>query len=91
MNLKPLGDRIILEPIAVEQVVGGIYLPDSAKEKPKEFNVLALGTGGPGIDFHVAVGDVVLLSQYSGQDVKLGGNEYKLCKQEDILARIKGK
>ena len=95
MSIQPLGDRVLVEAIEAEEVtVGGIYLPDSAKEKPMESTVVALGTGGIDkdgnkIEFHVAAGDVVLTSKYGGTEVKVDGKEYKIFNQSDILAVIK--
>ena len=95
MKIQPLGDRILVEAIEeTEQVKGGIVIPDSAKEKPQEAKVIALGTGktddnGKKIEFEVKVGDLVLTSKYGGTDVKLNGNEYKILSSSDILAKIK--
>ena len=95
MKIQPLGDRILVEAIEeTEQVKGGIVIPDSAKEKPQEAKVIALGTGktddnGKKIAFEVKVGDRVLTSKYGGTDVKLNGNEYKILSSSDILAKIK--
>lgn len=93
LKIKPLGDKILIEVVetADEQVQGGIVIPDSAKEKPQEYKVLALGTGGKDengndIVFYVKEGDVVLTTKYGGTDVKVEGKEYKLVKQSDILA-----
>jgi len=94
MSIQPLGDRILVEAIEAVEQIGGIYLPDSAKEKPKESKVVALGTGGTDsdgnkIEFHVKAGDTVLTSQYGGAEVKYDGNEYKIYSQSEILAVIK--
>ena len=95
MSIQPLGDRVLVEAIEAEEVaVGGIYLPDSAKEKPMESTVVALGTGGIDkdgnkIEFHVAAGDSVLTSKYGGTEVKVDGKEFKIFNQSDILAVIK--
>ena len=94
VNVKPLGDRVLLELCDVaEQVKGGIIIPDTAKEKPQEFKVIALGTGktddnGKKVPFDVKVGDIVLTSRYGGTEVKVGGKEYKVVAQDDILAVI---
>ena len=76
-----------------EQVRGGIIIPDSAKEKPQEAKVIALGTGkkddaGNSTDFEVKVGDLVLLSPYGGSEVKVDGEKYKLVREDDILGVI---
>ncbi len=94
VNIKPLGDRVLLEICEVaEQVKGGIVIPDTAKEKPQEFKVIALGTGknddkGKKIPFDVKVGDIVLTSRYGGTEVKVDGKEYKVVNSEDILAIV---
>ena len=92
VKVKPLGDRVLLESLEVaEQVKGGIVIPDSAKEKPQEYKVVALGTGktddnGKKIAFDVKVGDLVLTSKYGGTEVKIEDKEYKLVSADDILA-----
>ncbi|MCQ2378139.1 MAG: co-chaperone GroES [Victivallaceae bacterium] len=94
VNIKPLGDRVLLEMQEnAEEMKGGILIPDTAKEKPQEFKVIALGTGknddkGKKIPFDVKVGDIVLTSRYGGTEVKVGGKEYKVVNQEDILAIV---
>ena len=93
-NIKPLGDRVLLEiKESVEEMKGGILIPDSAKEKPQEYVVIALGTGkmdenGKKIPFDVKVGDVVLTSRYGGTEVKHNDKEYKVISQDDILAIV---
>jgi chaperonin GroES len=92
VKVKPLGDRVLLESLEVaEQVKGGILIPDSAKEKPQEYKVVALGTGktddnGKKIAFDVKIGDLVLTNKYGGTEVKVEEKEYKLVSAEDILA-----
>ena len=94
MNLKPLGDRVLVEPVEEKETKkGGIIIPDTAKEKPTEGIVRALGTGktdenGKKLPFEVKVGDRVLVSKYGGTEVKLDGKEYKLLSTDDILAVI---
>jgi len=94
LKLKPLGDRVLVEPLEEkEQSKGGIIIPDSAKEKPTEGKVVALGTGktddnGKKVAFEVKVGDRVLVSKYGGTEVKLDGREYKLMNSDDILAIV---
>ena len=94
VNIKPLGDRVLLEICEnTEQMKGGILIPDSAKEKPQEYKVIALGTGknddkGEKIPFDVKVGDIVLTSRYGGTEVKVDDKEYKVVNQDDILAVI---
>ena len=94
INIRPLGDRVLVEQKQeAEQIKGGIVIPDSAKEKPQEAVVVALGTGriddnGKKVPFDVKVGDVVLTSKYGGTDVKYDGKEYKILSSSDILAVI---
>ena len=91
LNVKPLGDRVLVEPAEEKEVKkGGIIIPDTAKEKPQEGIVRALGTGktddsGKKVPFEVKVGDRVLVSKYGGTEIKLDGKEYKLLNADDIL------
>jgi chaperonin GroES len=97
MNLKPIGDRIVVERLeAEEKTKGGIVLPDTAKEKPKEGKVIAVGTGrvldnGKKVDFQVKVGDRIIFASYAGTEVKVEGKEYIIMPEEDILAVVQGK
>lgn len=92
--LKPLGDRIIIELIeAEEKTSSGIVLPDSAKEKPQEGKVIAVGTGrvlenGQRVDLEVSEGDRIIFSKYAGTEVKYEGTEYLILRENDILAII---
>ncbi len=94
VKIQPLGDRVLVESLEEsEQVKGGIVIPDSAKEKPQEAKVVALGTGktdddGKKIPFDVKVGDIVLTSKYGGTDVKYDDKEYKILSSSDILAIV---
>ena len=94
VKIQPLGDRVLVKQVDVkEQIKGGIFIPDSAKEKPLEAKVIALGTGklddkGNKIPFNVKVGDLVLTSKYGGTEVKYNDVEYKIVKEEDILAVV---
>ena len=94
LNVRPLGDRILVEPAEEKEVKkGGIIIPDSAKEKPTESIVVALGTGktddkGVKVPFEVKKGDRVLVSKYGGTEIKIDGKEYKILNSEDILAVI---
>lgn len=94
MNIKPLGDRVLVEPMEEKEVKkGGIIIPDSAKEKPQEGKVVAVGTGrldddGKAIPFNVKKGDKVLMPKYGGTEVKIDDKEYQIVKEEDILAVI---
>ena len=93
-NVKPLGDRLLVEPLEEKEVKkGGIIIPDTAKEKPTEGVIVALGTGkiddnGKKIPFEVKKGDRVLVSKYGGTEIKLDGKEYKIMSSDDILAII---
>ncbi|GKV56664.1 10 kDa chaperonin [Sporosarcina sp. NCCP-2222] len=92
--LKPLGDRIVIELIeAEEKTQSGIVLPDSAKEKPQEGKVVAVGTGrvlenGQRVELEVKDGDRIIFSKYAGTEVKYEGNEYLILRESDILAII---
>jgi len=94
LNIKPLGDRLLVEPIEEKEVKkGGIIIPDSAKEKPQEGIIVALGTGktdddGKKVAFEVKKGDRVLVSKYGGTEIKLDGKEYKIFSSDDLLAVI---
>ena len=90
MKIKPLGDRVLVEPIEEkEQTVGGIIIPDAAKEKPMQGKVIAVGKktdkDGKEIAFDVKVGDTVLLPKYGGTEVKLGEQKLQLVREEDLL------
>ena len=92
INVKPLGDRLLVEPAEEKETKkGGIIIPDSAKEKPQEAIVVALGTGktddnGKKVAFEVKKGDRVLVSKYGGTEIKIDGKEYKILSSDDILA-----
>lgn len=92
LNVKPLGDRVLVEPVEEKEVKkGGIIIPDTAKEKPQEGIVRVLGTGkvdddGKKVPFQVKAGDRVLVSKYGGTEIKLDGKEYKLLSSDDLLA-----
>lgn len=94
MNLKPLGDRVVVQPTEQdEQTASGIFLPETAKEKPQQGEVVAAGPGarkedGDRIAMEVSVGDKVLYARYSGTTVKLSGKEYLILKETDILAIV---
>ena len=95
LNVKPLGDRVIVEMVEEkeQQSDGGIIIPDSAKEKPSEAKVVALGTGktdeqGNKVPFEVKKGDKVLISKYGGTEIKVDGKELKILNSDDILAIV---
>ena len=96
MKVRPLHDRVIIERIEeTEQRVGGIIIPDSAKEKPQRGTVIAAGKGrvnddGERVALDVKAGDTVLFGKYSGQEIKLDGMEYLIMKEEEVLAAIEG-
>ena len=96
LKLKPLGGRVIVEPIEQEEMTaGGIILPETAKEKPQEGKILAAGPGernedGERIAMEVQVGDKVLYAKYSGTEVKLDGKKVLILRESDILAIIEG-
>ncbi len=94
IKFKPMGDRVLVHPIEEgETVKGGIIIPDSAKEKPSEGKVVALGTGkkddaGKVLPFEVKAGDNVLYSKYGGTEVKVDGESYLIMREDDILGVI---
>jgi chaperonin GroES len=94
LNVKPLGDRILVEAVEEKETKkGGIIIPDTAKEKPMESIIIALGTGktddnGKKVPFEVKKGDHVLVSKYGGTEIKLDGKEYKILNTDDLLAII---
>ena len=94
LKIKPLGDRVLVEPAEEAELKKcGIIIPDSAKEKPQESKVIALGTGrtddnGDKVPFEVSVGDIVLTNKYGGTEIKIDGVEYKILNQDDILAVV---
>ena len=93
MNIKPFGDRVVIKKLEAETTTkSGIVLSGSAKEKPQEAEVIAVGPGaiheGNRIEMEVKVGDKVLYSKYAGTEVKVGGEEYIILKQDDILAIV---
>ncbi len=96
VKIKPLGDRVLIKAVEVdEQVKGGIIIPDSAKEKPQEAKVIALGTGakdenGKTLPFNVKVGDIVIVSKYGGTEVKFEDETYTLVREDDILGVVEG-
>jgi len=91
VNVRPLGDRVLVQPLDEKEVKkGGIIIPDTAKEKPQEGTVVALGTGktdesGKKIEFTVKAGDKVLISKYGGTEIKIDGDSYLIMREDDIL------
>ena len=98
INIKPLADRVLVKRLdeEEEQKVGGIIIPDTAKEKPQEGKVVAIGSGartedGKIMPLDVKVGDLVLFGKWSGTEVKIDGKEYSIMKESDIMGISKGK
>ena len=96
MNVKPLGDRVLVQAIEQDEVKkGGIIIPDTAKEKPQEGKVIAIGTGkrddnGKLIPFEVKKNDRVLISKYGGTEIKVDGKDFLIMREDDILGIIEG-
>ena len=96
MNVRPLHDRIIVSRIEEgEQKVGGIIIPDTAKEKPQQGKVIAAGAGkvkddGKRVALDVKAGDVILFGKYSGQEIKLDGEEFLIMREDEVLGVIEG-
>ncbi len=94
LNVKPLGDRLLVEAVEEKEVKkGGIIIPDTAKEKPMESIIVALGTGktnddGKKVPFEVKKGDRVLVSKYGGTEIKLDGKDYRIFNGDEVLAVI---
>ncbi len=97
LNLKPLGSRVVIEPIEQEEITaGGIVLPETAKEKPQQGVVLSVGPGdrdesGKRIAMDVVVGDKVLFAKYSGTEIKMDGKKLLILRESDLLAIVAGK
>ena len=90
MKIQPLADRILIEPCAAEEVtLGGIIIPDSAKEKPLKGKVLAVGGGTKDEEMVLAAGDEVLYGKYAGTEIEFEGKKYLMMRQSDVLAVIK--
>lgn len=94
MKFRPLHDRILVERVESEEVTkGGIILPDTAKEKPQQGKVIAVGNGkrtddGKIIPLEIKVGDMILFGKYSGSEIKIEGNEYLIMKEDDVLGVV---
>jgi chaperonin GroES len=94
MKIQPLGDRVLVEPIKEDEVKkGGIIIPDTAKEKPQQGKVIAVGSGklddnGKVIPLHVKKGDKVLMPKYGGTEIKIDNKDYLILREEDILGII---
>jgi chaperonin GroES len=94
-KIQPLADRVVVQPLEeTEEMRGGLYIPDTAKEKPMQGNIIAVGPGklsdeGKRIEMDVSVGDRVLYGKYSGTEVSIDGSDYLIVRESDILAVIK--
>ncbi len=89
INIKPLADRVIIEPAAAEEkTAGGIIIPDTAQEKPQRGTVMAVGNGKPDEPMTVKVGDTVLYGKYAGTDVNVEGSDYLIMREADIFAIV---
>ena len=89
MNIQPLADRVLIKPAAAEEKIGGIIIPDTAKEKPLKGEVLAVGKGTKDEEMVRQVNDTVLYGKYSGTELELDGEKYLIMRQSDVLAVIK--
>ena len=89
MNVKPLADRVLIKPASAEEkTIGGIIIPDSAKEKPLKGEVLAVGNGTKDEEMILKAGDIVLFGKYAGTELELEGEKYLIMRQSDVLAII---
>lgn len=94
VNIKPLADRVVVKPLDdAQETKGGLYIPDTAKEKPQQGEIMAVGPGrvsddGARIDMELNTGDKVLYGKYSGTEVTVGGEEYLILRETDVLAVI---
>jgi chaperonin GroES len=89
VNIKPLADRVVIEPMQAEQKTsGGIIIPDTAKEKPQRGTVVAIGPGKKDEPITVKVGDVVLYGKYAGTEININNNDYLIMRESDIVAII---
>lgn len=89
VKIKPLADRVLVEPMeAEEKTASGIFIPDTAKEKPQKGTVIAVGPGTKEIDMEVKKGDVVLYGKYAGTEINIDGKDFLMMKQSDILAIV---
>ena len=89
INFKPLADRVLIEPAPAEQkTASGIFIPDTAKEKPQKGTVVAVGKGTKEHEMTVKIGDTVLYGKYAGTELKLEGKDYLIMREDDILAII---
>lgn len=89
MNIKPLADRVLIRPTAAEEVtIGGIIIPDTAKEKPLKGEIIAVGNGTKDEEMILKAGDIVLYGKYAGTEIELKGEKFLIMRQSDVLAVI---
>ena len=89
VNVKPLADRVLVEPAAAEEkTAGGIIIPDTAKEKPQKGKIVAVGNGKPEEPLTVKEGDIVLYGKYAGTEINIEGNDYLIMRESDIFAIV---
>ena len=88
MNIKPLADRVLVLPAPAEEKVGGIIIPDTAKEKPQRGKIVATGNGTKDEEMILKEGDIVLYGKYSGTEIELDGEKYLMMRQSDVLAVV---
>lgn len=89
MNIQPLADRVLIKPAAAEEKIGGIIIPDTAKEKPLRGEVIAAGNGTKDEEMILKTGDVVLYGKYSGTELEYEGDKLLIMRQSDVLAILK--
>ena len=89
MNIKPLADRILVKPLAAEEkTIGGIIIPDSAKEKPAKGEIIAVGAGTKDEEMILKVGDIILYGKYAGTEIEHEGEKFLIMRQNDVLATL---
>ena len=89
LNVKPLSNRVLVEPVAAEtQTASGLFIPDTAKEKPSKGVVVAVGNGSKDYEMTVKVGDTVLYGKYAGTEIQIDGEDYLIMRESDILAIV---
>ena len=89
MNIQPLADSVLIKPAAAEEKIGGIIIPDTAKEKPLKGEIVATGNGTKDEEMILKVGDQVLYGKYAGQELEYDGEKYMVMRQSDVIAIIK--
>jgi len=89
MNIKPLQDRVLVKPAAAEEKIGGIIIPDTAKEKPQRGTIVAVGNGKKDEEMELKEGDQVLYGKYAGTELEYDGEKYLIMRQSDVVAVVK--